>query len=139
MPTNRKKKGHRQRGKTTYGYGSMKKNRGSGNRGVFGKAGTGKRADQKKPSILKQYGPSYFGKRGFNRPQSKVKKLKIINLNIIDQKAKKEGAGYIFDASGYDKVLATGKLTKKIKITSKSFSNSALEKIKKAGGEAIIC
>jgi len=30
-------------------------------------------------------------------------------------------------------------LTKKIKITSKSFSKAALEKIKETGGEAIIC
>ena len=127
------------RAKTTHGYGSMKKNRGAGNRGGRGMAGSGKRADQKKPSILKKYGPSYFGKHGFNRPQSKVKVLKILNLNEIDQKAEKKGTSYIFDGSKYDKILGTGKLTKKIKITSKSFSKAALEKIKETGGEAIIC
>ena len=42
----------------------MKKRRGAGNRGGRGMAGSGKRADQKKPTILKLYGSSYFGKRG---------------------------------------------------------------------------
>jgi len=125
------------RAKTTHGYGSMKKNRGAGNRGGRGMAGTGKRADQKKPTILKKYGPSYFGKHGFNRPQSIVKKLKIINLSEINLKAEKKNNEYIFDASKYDKVLGNGNLTKKIKITSKSFSKSALEKIEKSGGESI--
>jgi large subunit ribosomal protein L15 len=139
MPDNKRKKATRFRAKTTHGYGSMKKNRGAGNRGGRGMAGSGKRADQKKPSILKKYGPSYFGKKGFNRPQSIVKKPIILNLSEIDKLAKKEGTNYIFDASKYDKILGTGKLTKKIKITSKSFSKAALEKIKEAGGEAVIC
>ncbi len=139
MPVNKRKKSTRFRAKTTHGYGSMKKNRGAGNRGGRGMAGTGKRADQKKPTILKKYGPSYFGKHGFNRPQSVVKKIKVINLSYIEEHAEKKGSEYVFDASNYDKVLGTGKLTKKIKITSNSFSQSSLEKIKKAGGEAIIC
>jgi large subunit ribosomal protein L15 len=137
MPANKRKKSTRMRAKTTHGYGSMKKNRGAGNRGGRGMAGTGKRADQKKPTILKKYGPSYFGKHGFNRPQSIVKKLKIINLSEINLKAEKKNNEYIFDASKYDKVLGNGNLTKKIKITSKSFSKSALEKIEKSGGESI--
>jgi large subunit ribosomal protein L15 len=139
MPVNKRKKSTRMLAKTTHGYGSMKKNRGAGNRGGRGMAGSGKRADQKKPTILKKYGPSYFGKSGFNRPQSVVKKLKIINLYEIDKQATKKGEGYSFDASKYDKVLGTGKLTKKIKITSKSFSKTALEKIKQTGGESITC
>ena len=139
MPVNKRKKATRFRAKTTHGYGSMKKNRGAGNRGGRGMAGSGKRADQKKPSILKKYGPSYFGKKGFNRPQGIAKKLKILNLSEIDQLATKEGTNYIFDGSKYDKILGTGKLTKKIKVTSKSFSKAALEKIKEAGGEAVIC
>ena len=53
--------------------------------------------------------------------------------------AEKKGQDYVFDASKFDKVLGTGKLTKKIKITSKSFSKSAIEKIQAVGGESIIC
>ena len=39
---------------------------------------------------------------------------------------------------GYEKVLGSGKLHAKIKITAKSFSANAVEKIKAAGGEAVI-
>ena len=63
MPVNKRKKATRFRAKTTHGYGSMKKNRGAGNRGGRGMAGSGKRADQKKPTILKLYGNEYFGKK----------------------------------------------------------------------------
>ena len=139
MPINKRKKASRFRAKTTHGYGSMKKNRGAGNRGGRGMAGSGKRADQIKPTILKKYGSEYFGKHGFKRPQSKIKKLKIINLSKIEKLAEKKGQDYVFDASKFDKVLGTGKLTKKIKITSKSFSKSAIEKIQAVGGESIIC
>lgn len=139
MPVNKRKKATRMRAKTTHGYGSMKKNRGAGNRGGRGMAGTGKRADQLKSKILKEKGNKYYGSYGFSRPQSKVNRNKIINLDQIEIEAKKDGDSFVFDASKYDKVLGTGKITKKIKITSKSFSASAKEKIEKAGGEAITC
>jgi len=139
MPVNKRKKNTRMRAQTTYGYGSMKKHRGAGNRGGRGMAGTGKRADQKKSKILKTIGKKYYGKYGFNRPQSTVKINKVINLSEINEKAVKKGDLFVFDASKYDKVLANGNLTKKIKITCKSFSASAQEKIEKAGGEAITC
>ena len=64
MVLNKRKKNSRMRGNTTHGYGSMKKNRGAGNRGGRGMAGSGKRADQKKPTILKLYG-STKGKNSY--------------------------------------------------------------------------
>jgi large subunit ribosomal protein L15 len=138
MVDNKRKKNTRMRGKTTHGYGSMKKNRGAGNRGGRGMAGSGKRADQKKPTILKKYGSSYYGKKGFNTHTRD--KNTFLNLEYINKKLKdKKGDFFIFDASKYSRVLSKGVLTKKVKITCKSFSKSALEKIKKAGGEAIIC
>src|SRR3990167_9706986 len=81
MPANRRKKDTGQRGSHTHGWGSKKKHRGSGNRGGKGMAGTGKRADTKKPSIWKS---DYFGKHGF---VSKTPKLKInpVNINFIEQ------------------------------------------------------
>jgi len=117
----------------------MKKNRGAGNRGGRGMAGSGKRADQIKSKILKTKGKRYYGKYGFKRPQSVTKTPKIINLSKIDLLAKKEKEGYVFDASNFDKVLGTGNITKPIKITAKSYSALAKEKIEKAGGEAITC
>ena len=48
---NKVKKVRKFRGSHTHGYGSKKKHRGAGSRGGRGMAGSGKRADQKKPSI----------------------------------------------------------------------------------------
>lgn len=138
MTVNKRKKMVRARGKTTHGWGAMKKHRGAGNRGGRGMAGTGKRAKQMKTFILKKIGTSYFGKYGFTRPQSMLIEFKEINLEEIDRKVKKEGAEYVFNAEGY-KVLAKGNITKKIKITANAFSKVAKEKIEAAGGEAILC
>lgn len=145
MVVNKRKKNTRLRAKTTHGYGSMKKHRGAGNRGGRGMAGSGKRADQKKPTILKLYGStkgskSYLGKSGFKNQRRVGKTRKILNISQVNKELnKKEGNFYVFDASKYDRILGTGDVKEKIKITCKSFSKLALDKIKKAGGEAIIC
>lgn len=148
MTINKRKKNSRQRGSKTHGYGSMKKHRGAGNRGGKGMAGTGKRADQYKSWVLKEYGNSYFGKRGFKRDKSVTIILKTINIGDIQEnleKLKKQGKieeknnEFIIDIKklGYDKVLGKGKLTKKLIITAQFFSEKAIKKIEKAGGKAI--
>ena len=65
MPVNKRTKLSRYRGSHTHGCGSKKKRRGAGHKGGKGMAGSGKRADQKKPTILKLYGNDYYGRRGF--------------------------------------------------------------------------
>ena len=55
MVVNKRKKFSRQRGGHTHGWGSKKKHRGSGNRGGKGMGGTGKRADQVKTLIWKEF------------------------------------------------------------------------------------
>lgn len=149
MVINRRKKNTRMRGaKTTHGYGSKKKNRGSGNKGGKGMAGSGKRADQKKPTILNIYGPDYFGRKGFRRPQKVFKKLKTINLSDLDRKIElflqkklvaKEGNFYIVDLAklGYDKILGSGFVNNKYKIKTNFISKNALKKIQDKGGEVI--
>ncbi len=149
MPVNKRKKASRLRGSMTYGWGSKKKHRGSGNRGGFGMAGTGKRADQKKPSIINDYGlKNYFGKHGFNI-HPKRKRLKVVNLSFLDSRlgllvkdklASLDNGHYSVDLSslGYDKLLATGRITKKLKITAKHFSKNAVRKIEEAGGIAVV-
>lgn len=146
MTVNKRKKNVRQRGTHTHGWGSKKKHRGAGNRGGRGMAGTGKRADHKKSKIINLYGNTYFGKKGFTSKSGK--KIKAINLKILEQKLdnyiskgliKKENDTYILNTKdlGYNKVLANGKLTKKFKITSDSFSKKAITRIQEAGGEII--
>ena len=132
----------RLRGLRTCGRGSRKKGRGSGQRGGVGMAGTGKKSSQKL-IWLKKYMPDYLGKRGFKSvPQRKQTKL-ILSLNVgdIDRRLvafEKEGLlkGKELNLEGY-KVLGEGELKEKLKITASKFSQSAKEKISKAGGEAI--
>lgn len=144
MVVNRRKKSARQRAKTTHGWGSKKKHRGAGNRGGRGMAGTGKRADQKKPTILKLYGNTYFGKRGFVRPKSLTKKIKAINIEQLNKliekglvKKEKDIYNINLEELGYQKLLSKGNLKYKAKIKVKYFSKNATEKIKQQGGEIV--
>jgi large subunit ribosomal protein L15 len=144
MTTHRRKKNVKQRGSKTHGWGSMKKHRGAGNRGGRGKAGTGKRGDQKKPTIINLYGNDYFGKKGFKRPTTK--KLKAININTLERNLSrllsenlitKGKDNYVIDLKklGFDKLLGTGKATKKMNITVDKASGKAIAKVQEAGGK----
>ena len=144
MVVNKRKKSDRQRAKTSHGWGSKKKHRGAGNRGGRGMAGSGKRADQKKPTIIKLYVNSYFGKKGFKTPKSIKEKINAINigqLNKIIEKgmAKKEKEIYNIDLNelGYKKLLSKGALKYKAKIKVKYFSKNTIEKLKQQGGEIV--
>jgi len=146
MVVYKRKKRVKLRGSKTHGWGAKKKHRGKGNKGGSGRAGSGKRGDARKPSNWKNL--KYFGKYGFKKKGLK-ENIKAINLsylednfdNLISKKLITEQGGFFFiDISklGYNKLLSTGKITKKFKIQAKYASNKALEKIKKAGGEVII-
>jgi len=148
MSVNKKKKTDKYRGSATHGGGSMKKRRGAGNRGGRGMAGSGKRADQKKPSILKEFGNSYFGKKGFKRPQKVLQRVNTINVDYLDTHLErlvsknlvqvKDGI-YEVDLVklGFQKLLGRGNLTHKIRVKAPMISQTALEKVKKAGGEVV--
>ncbi len=133
MVVRHRKKNTRQRGKTTYGFGSMKKHRGAGNRGGRGMAGSGKRADQRKTWILKHFGPEYFGKHGFTIPPSIKKHSKPINIeNLPDNDMVN------LKDQGYTKLLAKGSPQRKYHIIVSECSKKAKEKIEKAGGKVEI-
>lgn len=141
---NKRKKFSRMRASHTHGGGAKKKRRGSGHRGGFGMAGSGKRADQKKPTILKLYGNEYFGKFGFKRPQKVIIKTKAINISKIDENLDyyisknlitKEKDHYVVDLKklGYDKIIGAGVINNKYKVSGR-ISKKAREKIEKLGG-----
>jgi len=144
MTTRKRAKQSRMRGSQTHGWGSKKKHRGSGNRGGHGFSGTGKRADSKKPSIWKD--SKFFGKHGFFSKGRK--KQKVINISKLDEKIdswlgakviSKENDTYVIDLKkiGYDKLLGTGRINKKMKINVSSISAGAKDSILEAGGEVI--
>jgi len=145
MTTRRRKKITKQRGSRTCG-GGTKKRRGSGNRGGYGMAGSGKRADQKKPGLINLYGNEYFGKHGFVR-QTTIH-YKAIGLEFLDkkidglaQKGKAEHKANVYTIDlgsiGIGKLLGNGTTAKKMRVTVERASKSAIEKVKKAGGEVI--
>jgi len=145
MVVRKVKKIRKMRGSRTHGYGSHKKHRGGGSRGGRGKAGLHKH----KWSYTVKYEPEHFGKRGFKRPQSVVKKIKTINLadlnalvkKLVEQKKIKIEKGKInvkLSDLGYDKVLGRGRPTQPLVVEGKYFSKSAIKKLEEAGGKAIV-
>jgi large subunit ribosomal protein L15 len=134
----RSKRVRKMRGSSTHGWGRKSKHRGSGNRGGFGNAGTGKRAQSKKPSI----NPSeYFGKHGFHSVYER--KYDVVNVGQIGQyydsfkEFEKDGI-LDLDKMGYKKLLSSGKWDKKVSIKINFASSKAVEKVQKAGGKVIL-
>ncbi len=142
MVVKRRKKSSRQC--KTHGWGANK-HRNSGMRGGYGNAGTGKKSHNKKPSI---WATDYFGKHGFvtQRPGQRVRAINLRDVEDrlpvwLEEKHAKQEAGMIvldLEELGYNKLLSTGKLTKKIKITVAAATVGTAEKIKAAGGELVV-
>ncbi|VVB78778.1 50S ribosomal protein L15 [uncultured archaeon] len=141
MKIKKKKKSKGQRGNNSYGHGARKKWKGSGHHGGCGMAGTGKRADHKKSMVIKLYGNKYFGKQGETSKGTERKKAKVINLDNIQKNIealmKKYGKGKELVLSEY-KILGEGEITQAVTIKARCFSESAKQKIEKAGGQAIL-
>ena len=138
-----RKKSGRFRGSHTHGRGGKKKARGSGHRGGFGMAGTGKRGDQRKTLILKKTLEVYFGKRQ-TRMRFNVVKLPIVNLERINigsytkKGIAKEHDGILeINLKGY-KIVGELSLPLKLKIHAKSASEGAVKSVKKHGGEIVV-
>jgi len=144
--TKKRRKMSRMRGTGTHGGGARKKRKKSGHRGGKGMAGTGKRADQKKTLITALYGNEYFGKQGITSKKTQRDKRKRINIDDIELNiegyikkkiAKKNPQGFELNLKEY-KILGGSKgykLKNKFFIKAKEASNSAIKKVKKAGGE----
>ena len=143
----KRRKSSRFRGSQTHKRGHRKRTRGSGNRGGYGMAGTGKRGDQKKTFVIKLTGGNnYFGKDKALRRGSVPRKLEVININDINKKldsfvkkgiAKQSKDSYDINLKGY-KILGEGDAKAKLMIKASAASKSALDKIKKAGGDIIL-
>jgi large subunit ribosomal protein L15 len=138
---NRRKKTVKFRGHHTHGYGSKKKHRGSGHQGGVGMAGTGKRADQKRPSIWKD--KDYWGRHGFvSRGKINFKALNIFYIEehfdslLKNGKIKKDGDSFALNLADFEKnkLLGSGTPSRKYKIIADYASESAVKKISGKGG-----
>ncbi|MFP4111644.1 MAG: uL15m family ribosomal protein [Candidatus Woesearchaeota archaeon] len=145
MTVNKRKKNSRARANTTHGYGSMKKNRGAGNRGGRGRAGSGKKGDARKP-FFRVKEKFELGKNGFGK-----KRIKIEAINVSDLEKRKESLllkgvmtknkeTYVINLGDMkvDKLLASGNVASKFDVKVRYASDSAVEKIKKAGGNVVL-
>jgi large subunit ribosomal protein L15 len=132
MKVHKRTKNSRIRGARTVGWGFRQKHKGHGNKGGFGKAGTGKRADHKKQSAEQAVKGKYFGKQGDTSRGTKRKNYEKINLKDI--KANFKGAK--IDLAKH-KILGTGDGFK-AEITALAATASAIAKMEKAGGKIIL-
>jgi len=116
----------------THGRGK-KAGRGAGLRGGRGNAGLLK---HRYMHMVKNM-PDHFGKHGFKRHPSLTKRNKTINVGQIEDLF--PGKNDIdLTKEGFDKLLGSGKLNKKLKIKVNYASEKAIEKIKDKGGELIL-
>jgi len=141
----RKKKSRYMRGYRNQGYGSIGQHRKSGSRGGRGAAGFHKHMW----SWVVKYYPDWFGKHGFRRPLSVVQEVREINvgeLNELVKALKSEGkirrveGTYSIDLTelGFNKLLGRGRISEKVKVRVYEASETAIAKVKEAGGEVII-
>lgn len=142
MARKEKKKNTRMRGRTTHGWGSMKKHRGAGNRGGRGNSGSTK---HKGPS----YGLKGADKVGFkNLSSSKAidVAINVCDLDILAQKMiangklKEEGGSVSIDLNllGIDKLLGKGSVSSKYNVSVAKATEAAKAKIEEAGGSLTV-
>lgn len=125
----------------SHGWGARKQHKKAGHRGGTGMAGTGKRGDTKTTLITKLFGHDYFGKQGITSRGTKRDTRQRINIEQIEKNLEKYGKktakGWEINLERY-KILGEGETKEKLIITAMGASESAIKKIKKAGGEIIL-
>ncbi|MEM0340874.1 MAG: uL15 family ribosomal protein [Acidilobaceae archaeon] len=147
MVVRRRKKVRKLRGRSrTMGWGSVGQHRKSGSRGGTGAAGLGKH----KWTWTIKYAPDWYGKRGFVRRRMLVGfEKRTINVGEVQDilesmiargEVAVENGLYVINLSdmGVHKLLGEGKIKFPVKIIVAEASESAIEKIKSAGGEVVL-
>jgi large subunit ribosomal protein L15 len=122
-------------GSRNHGKGNAKNRRGKGGKGGWGRAGMHKHRFTY-AAVHEREWMAHGGRYGF----SSVRPITYKTVNLYEIEAlsragklqKKDGKSY-FEFEG--KVLGSGKLSAAVSIKAMAFSEGAMEKIKKAGGE----
>lgn len=126
------------RGSRTHGWGQIGQHRASGHKGGLGQAGMHKHLFS---SLLKD-DPDHFGHDSTHPPHPIITKkwTSVRDLDDIFAKhGKQEGGKKLLDLAslGYDKLLGGGQLKNAYSVKVERYTESAAEKIKKAGGEVL--
>jgi len=126
------------RGSRTHGWGQIGQHRASGHKGGLGQSGMHKHLFS---SLLKD-DPDHFGHDSTHPPHPIITKkwTSVRDLDDIFAKhGKQEGGKKLLDLAslGYDKLLGGGQTNNAYSIKIERYTESAAEKIKKAGGEVL--
>jgi large subunit ribosomal protein L15 len=137
----KKKKSSKRRGDREMGRGK-KKGRGAGLRGGRGNAGKHKHKRVHYAKLGEEFGYTNFG---FKRPDEAVIAVNAVNVSELEtvlprlvQMGEATKAGDVFTVDltkmGIDKLLGSGQVRTKIKVTVETATESAKTKIEAAGG-----
>lgn len=132
----RLRKVRKKRGSRTHGWGRVGQHRRTGSKGR-------RNAGRHKAlwSYVIKYEPDYYSKIGFTSPQSVRSKTRTINVGILKNvvETQKQEDKHMIDLEmlGYTKLLGSGKIAEPFVIRVKSYSKSAAEKVKNAGGQIL--
>jgi len=130
MVVRKERRNRKYLGTRRWGVGNIKNARGKGGKGGVGKAGMRKH----KFTYMTAKHPELLRKRGFN-PWNQ-NKLTGITLREINAMARKTPDQKEMQLKGH-KVISNGNIERALTIKASGFSKQAMEKIKKAGGEAV--
>lgn len=141
-----KRKSRKLRGRSRFmGWGQIGQHRKSGSKGGVGAVGMHKH----KWSWAIKYAPDWYGKRGFKSPKQITREVIAINVGQLSElverlaaegKIRKTGDVYEVNLEelGFDKLLGGGEVRHKMRVTVKSATETAIEKVKQAGGEVVL-
>lgn len=128
------------------GWGRIGQHRKSGSRGGFGAAGMHKHMW----TWVVKYAPTWFGKHGFNPPQTFRVKSREINVSELEEYLNEWlGKGLAHRGEdgritvnlaeiGYTKLLGKGSIARPVKVIVPEATEKAIEKIRRAGGEVVV-
>src|SRR5438067_6961488 len=137
----KKRKSSKRRGDREMGRG-RKKGRGAGLRGGRGNAGKHKHKRVHYAKLGEEFGATNYG---FKRPDEAIEVVNAVNVSELDNvlprlvqmgEAQEQAGVFTVDLArmGIDKLLGSGQVRSKIKVTVSAATPSAKAKIEEAGG-----
>jgi large subunit ribosomal protein L15 len=133
------RKTRKKRGSRTVGWGRVGQHRRTG-----GKPYRNPGRHKALWSYVIKYEPGYYSKTGFTSPKSLKQIVNVINVGTLDGIAERfwveqeKGRFFIdLESLGYTKLLGSGRISKPLVVKIPTFSKSAANKIKEAGGEIL--
>jgi large subunit ribosomal protein L15 len=143
----RQRKVRHLRGSRTHGWGTSGQHRGSGMRGGSGQAGRYRHKRSRLIRTKEYFEMRYAGKKGFISVPQKQRPERALNLIQLtglierltqEKRLKTENNLPVVDLSelGYAKLLGSGSISQAVHVKVGRCSESALRKLKEAGGDA---